>query len=74
MSIFSISNITPVGAFCDAMDAARESDRRAARHCPSDLDETTRGAPAFKIPRSAIRKILGEALRGIGKIAPAETV
>ncbi len=74
MSIFSISNITPVGAFCDAMDAARESDRRAAWHRPSALDETTRGVPSIEVPCFAIWKILGDAWRGIGKISPAEIV
>ena len=31
MSIFSITDVTPAGAFCNAMDAARKSDRRAAQ-------------------------------------------
>ncbi len=74
MAIFSITNITPIGAFCNAMDAARESDRRAARHRPSALDETTRDVPSVDVPRFAIRNILGEASRGIGNLSPAKTV
>ncbi len=39
MSIFSITDVTPAGAFCNAVDAARQSDRRAAQHRPVTPDE-----------------------------------
>ncbi len=42
MSIFSITDVTPAGAFCNAVDAARQSDRRAAQHRPVTLDEVAK--------------------------------
>ncbi len=39
MSIFSITDVTPAGALCNAMDAATQSDRRAAQHRPVTPDE-----------------------------------
>ncbi len=73
MSIFSLSDVTPVGAFCNAMEAAGESDRRAARPRRSASDETTRSAPTVKVSISAVRKILAVAWGRIGRVGPAET-
>jgi hypothetical protein len=39
MSIFNITDATCASAFCNAMDAARQSDRRAAQHRPVTPDE-----------------------------------
>ena len=73
MSIFNITDATPAGALCNAMDAARESDHRAARHRPSASAESANDAPAVKVLRPAIREILGEAWRRIGWAYRAET-
>ncbi len=72
MSIFDITDVTPVGALCNAMDAARESDRRAARHRPSASAESATDAPAVKVLHAAIREMLGHALRRIVRPSRAE--
>jgi hypothetical protein len=62
MSIFSISDVTPAGAFCNAMDAARENDRRAARHRPrtrTEAAKTESPAAILTVLRSALRRIAG---------------
>ena len=67
MSIFNISNITPAGALCNAMAAARECDRRAAQSRLSTSAETARLAPA------TIWNVLGDMLRHIGQANRTET-
>lgn len=60
MSIFNITNATPAGALCNAMDAARESDRRAAQHRPRTRTEAAKiESPAAILTalRSALRRI-----------------
>ena len=42
MSFFHITDATPAGAFYNAMDAARESDQRAARRRSATQDEAGR--------------------------------
>ncbi len=39
MPIFSIADVTPADACCNAMDASRQSDRRAAQHRSVTPDE-----------------------------------
>ncbi len=68
MSIFNIFNITPAGALCNAMAAAKESERRAAGSRPSPSVEMTVFAPA------TIWNFLGDALRQIGLTYRTETV
>ncbi len=64
MSIFNIANATPAGALCNAMDAARESDRRAAQHRPRTRTE------AVKIESpTAIRTALCSTLRRIADLS-----
>jgi hypothetical protein len=58
MSIFNITDVTPAGALCNAMDAARQSDRRAARHRPDTGTESRKTeTPAAILP--ALRRIAG---------------
>ncbi len=60
MSIFNISDTTPAGAYCNAMDAARESDRRAARRRPrtrTEAAETESPAANLTALRSALRGV-----------------
>ncbi len=62
MSIFNITDITPVGALCNAMDAARESDRRAAQHRPHARNEAAKiESPAAILTalRSVLRRTAG---------------
>ncbi len=62
MSNFSITDATPAGALCNAMDAAREGDRRAARHRPRTRTEAAKiESPAAILTalRSALRRIAG---------------
>jgi hypothetical protein len=61
MSIFSISDVTPAGAFCNAMDAASESDRRAARHRSRARTEAAKiesPAAILTAVRGALRRIV----------------
>ncbi len=60
MSIFNITDITPAGAFCTAMDAARESDRRAVQHRPPAGTEAAKTeSPTAILPtlRSVLHRI-----------------
>jgi hypothetical protein len=51
MSIFNITDVTPAGALCNAMDAARQSERRAARHRPDTGTEASETeTPAAILP------------------------
>ena len=62
MSNFDITDVTPVGAYCSAMDAARESDRRAERHRPrtrTEAAKTESPAPILAVLRSVLRRIAG---------------
>ncbi len=62
MSIFNITDATAAGALCNAMDAARESDRRAAQHRPRTRTEAAKiESPAAILTalRSALRRIAG---------------
>ncbi len=62
MSIFNISDATPAGAFCDAIDAARKSDCRAARHRPrtrTEAAKTESPAAILSALRIALRRIAG---------------
>ncbi len=68
MSIYNITEITVAGAYGNAMDAARNSDRRASRNRPSASAETARFAPA------AIWNILCDALHHFGRAGRAQTV
>ena len=68
MSNFSITDITVAGAFSNALETMRESDRRAACGRPSVFFEMTMRAPA------TIWNILGDALRHIGLTYRTETV
>jgi hypothetical protein len=56
MSFFNITDVTPAGAFCNAMDAARESDRRAARHQLPIRTEAAKSATPTTI-LTALRRI-----------------
>ena len=60
MSFFNISDVTPVGAYCNAMDAARESDRRAAQRRPNsrrDAGEKESTATILTVLRGALSRI-----------------
>jgi hypothetical protein len=67
MSFFNITDITPAGALCNAMDAARESERRDVRHQGSDSVENAKHARTARSSLATIREILGDALRHIGR-------
>jgi hypothetical protein len=67
MSFFNITDITVAGAFCNAMDALRESERRDARHQASVVVETPKTASGANVSHTSIREILGDALRHIGR-------
>ena len=58
MSIFNITDITAAGAFCNAMDAAWESDRRAARRRVSAETGAAETPTSAAIP-TALRRIAG---------------
>ena len=74
MSIFNISDITPTGALYNAMTAARESDRRAARHQFSAAFESAQVVHTAPTPRSAIREAIGDALHHFSRAGRTETV
>jgi hypothetical protein len=58
MSFFNITDATPAGAFSNAMDAARESDRRAARHQTRSRAEAGKTETPAAI-LTALRRIVG---------------
>ncbi len=66
MSIFNISDVTPAGAYCNALAAARDSDRRAARHQVSASFESAKVARTNHTSLSAIRAAIDDVLRHIG--------
>ncbi len=60
MSIYSITDITPVGAYCSAVNAARESDHRAAQrrlNSRRDAGENESATTILTILRGALGRI-----------------
>ena len=72
MSTFNISNITPAGALCTAMAAARENDRRNGQSRRSTSVATAKLAPATIWP-ATIWNVLGDMLRLFGRTYRTET-
>jgi hypothetical protein len=64
MSIYNITDITVAGAFCNAMEALRESDRRAAqRQLNSRRDAGKNESP------TTILTVLRGVLRRVGRLS-----
>ena len=73
MSIYSISDITPAGAFCNAMAAARENDRRVARREAAASAENAKVSRTAHASLATIRAAIGDALRHMGRVYRTET-
>ncbi len=73
MSTFNITDITVAGAFWNAMDAVGESDRRTARYHPPASVKSAKAARTDPTPLTAIRAVIGEALRSVGRTDRTET-
>ena len=67
MSIFNITDYTPAAALCNAIDAARKSDRRAAQRRRKSIAEfgalDDRTLRDIGVSRGAIRELVDAQLR-----------
>ena len=74
MSIYNITDITVAGAFCNAMEATWESDRRAAQrrlNSRRDAGENESATTILTVLRGALRRTEETALCEGGAIAAA---
>ena len=64
MSIFNITDVTVAGGFCNAMDAARESDQRAAQG-----QQNSRRDAGEKESATTILTVVGGVLRRVERLS-----